>query len=150
MGKRGPKPIPPSERFHGRYIVSENTCWEWQGSRSPEGYGRIGTPIGPVYAHRVSYEIHHGPIPEGRVVDHICNNRCCVNPAHLQAITHRQNVLRGEAPNVLIHWTGHCSNGHDLSDPRHAYRRPDNGAVVCRTCNRERGRARYWAQRKVS
>ena len=95
-----------------------------------------------VYAHRFAYEIAYGPIPEGKVIDHICGLESCVNPRHLQAITQRQNVLRGQHPNVRLHHLGKCKKGHDLvpgnvsihqSKTHHGKKR-----VRCRRCQRER------------
>lgn len=76
-------------------------CWEWVGSRRA-GYGRmaVGRPAGlprdtVITAHRIAYEMLIGPIPEGLVIDHLCRNKSCVNPAHLEAVSQRENVLRG-------------------------------------------------------
>jgi hypothetical protein len=136
--------VPPSERFHDKYAVDAETgCWNWTAAVNNKGYGRIGAqcidgkPRGMVYAHRVSYEMHHGPIPDGLVIDHLCRNRRCVNPAHLEAVTYRENALRGEAPMVLVYLLNRCPRGHDMSD---AYVRPDNGKRQCRTCIKERGK----------
>ena len=140
MTKPGKKPTPASERFHGKYRVMESGCWEWTGSISTQGYGRISENNRPLYAHRVSYEMHKGPIPDGLVVDHICRVRSCVNPDHLQAITNSENLLSGTAPTVLLHWLKRCKQGHDMTDPRNVYVRPDNGRRACHECIRQRSR----------
>lgn len=155
MGKRGPKIRPPSERFHEHYEVNPATgCWDWTATVTDRGYGTIGETVAPgksrsIYAHRLSYEMHHGPIPAGLVVDHVCDNRRCVNPDHLQLLTSKQNILRSSAPEIRRRWLGQCIRGHDLNDPDNVYVRPDNGRKQCRECIRVRWREKA-AQRKAS
>lgn len=83
----------PEERFWAN-VIKGPTCWEWTGAqvgRANEKYGH--TRMG--MAHRVAYELLVGPIPKGLVLDHLCRNRLCVNPAHLEPVTQRTNILRG-------------------------------------------------------
>jgi len=94
-------------------------CWEWTASRNPQGYGKIGE--GPaagrtLYAHRVVWELTHGAIPSGYVIDHLCRNTSCCNPSHLEPVPPRVNSLRGDIPNVFLHLAGICKNGHELAD----------------------------------
>jgi hypothetical protein len=135
---------PPSERFHGKYEVDrESGCWLWTAYISNRGYGTIGLTVGPnksksIYAHRLSYEMHHGPIPDGLVVDHICNVRRCVNPEHLQLLTPLANIERSDHPIYERRRQNVCVRGHDLTDPVNVYIRPSNGRRMCRACFRVR------------
>lgn len=121
-------------------------CWEWQGSRMRSGYGQVymgrnrqGSPR-LVSAHRLSYEFFIGPVPEGLEIDHLCANKACVRPSHLEAVTHVVNVRRyfglppdREPPGPRLPRT-HCKRGHSLAD---AYV-SKHGSRNCRVCIRLR------------
>ena len=123
-------------------------CWEWQGSRTPDGYGRInsGGRGVPLPAHRVSYELHVGPIPEGFEIDHLCKNPGCVNPAHLEAVTHKENIRRGLSPAALNARKTHCVNGHEFTSENTKIERRGR---KCRTCANEVLRKNYQRQREM-
>src|SRR5258706_11387542 len=88
-------------------------CWPWLAYKKPEGYGhfRIGRDIKLV--HRISYEMLIGAIPEGLQLDHLCRIRSCVNPLHLEPVTNKENVLRGEGITAKQSRQTHCLRGHE-------------------------------------
>lgn len=91
--------VPLAVRLERHFIPEPNSgCWLWVGSVTGPGYGQISNPDRrgkPLLAHRVSYELHVGPIPEGFDLDHLCRVRCCINPRHLDPVTRRENLRRG-------------------------------------------------------
>jgi hypothetical protein len=111
-------------------------CWLWKGGLTGVGYGQFWNPPRAVGAHRFIYEMLVGPIPEGLHIDHLCRNRRCVNPAHLEAVEQGINTMRGRSPMMIAHLAGTCVAGHPASD---SYRRKSNGEVVyCRQCRADR------------
>jgi len=103
-------------------------CWLWLGFLDKWGYGRFGR----ILAHRIAFSALVGPIPEGLELDHLCGERQCVNPAHLEPVTHEENMRRRSATQT------HCKNGHEYS-AENTYLRP-NGRRDCRACIRHRVR----------
>lgn len=120
-------------------------CWIWTLKPTNWGYGRFivaeGSRSKQVLAHRFSYESQVGPVADGFELDHLCRNRRCVKPAHLEAVTHQVNVLRGESPAAIAARRPHCTNGHDWSDPAVFYVTPE-GIRQCRVCQRLNRRKR--------
>lgn len=115
-------------------------CWLWTGA-TVRGYGKLtrgGRGEGHVLAHRLSYELLIGPIPDGLQIDHLCRVRNCVNPDHLEAVTQLENIRR--APQVS---GAYCKHGHERT-PENTYVRKDRpGYRHCRVCAREAKRRRY-------
>lgn len=135
---------PPAEE---RFLAKVNkgvgdACWLWTGGVSDTGYGSFGDNGRTQSAHRWSYEHFVGPVPEGLDLDHLCRIRRCVNPTHLEAVTHRVNALRGDAPGIVAWRTNVCHRGHSLEDAYLAHRSDGRITRRCRTCRIERARAR--------
>lgn len=116
-------------------------CWLWVASCQPSGYGQIRRGKTTALAHRVAYELLVGPIGDGLDLDHLCRVRSCVNPAHLEPVTRRENARRGLRGVLLVA----CPKGHPYSD-QNTYICPD-GSRRCRTCHRIEMRRR---NRKVA
>lgn len=121
------------DRFISK-IRFTNTCWEWEGHVQPDGYGTFAIMSKKVPAHRISYLEFVGEIPEGLVLDHLCRNRRCVNPNHLEAVTQQVNLMRGQTMNVLNKDKTHCPKGHEYTDDNTYVRK--NGWRDCKTCKR--------------
>ena len=133
----------PRERLAERYVITESGCWQFTGFLNWAGYG-IFTLNGVKHpAHRAAYIILVGPVPKGLDLDHLCRNRACINPAHLEPVTRSENLRRGEAGGWQRNKT-HCVNGHAFTQ-ENTYIRPDGTGRECRTCQaaaHERYRAR--------
>ena len=126
--------------FEERYIPEPNSgCWLWIAGKSV-GYGHLMLKGVHMWAHRVSYERHIGPIPPGLEIDHLCRMRACVNPAHLEPVTRGTNILRGLSPSAINARKTHCPKGHQYDA---VY--PQRGRLGrrCTTCSRERDAQRY-------
>lgn len=122
-------------------------CWMWVGAATRQGYGQINVQGRMAYAHRVSYEMAVGPIPVGLQIDHLCRNRRCVNPDHLEPVTRRENILRGDGITARNARKTHCAKGHSFAgDNLYVY--PD-GNRGCRICDRAAGRM-YHRRRRTA
>ena len=122
-------------------VDKSGDCWQWLGGFDRHGYGRHWhTEQGDRRAHRLAYELVKGSIPDGLTLDHLCRNKWCVNPDHLEAVTAGVNVLRGDTPAARNAAKRECWAGHPF-DERNTHVRAD-GRRECRACMRDRMRAR--------
>jgi hypothetical protein len=110
--------------------IESGACRVWPLRLNAAGYGRY--KIGPVvaYAHRAAWELTNGPIPQGLTIDHLCRNRGCVNLAHLEVVTHAENIRRANT----IPPGGTCKRGHLMDDNPYRYKH----RRFCRKCRRLR------------
>lgn len=133
----------PRQRFMARVEHPHwQLCWRWLGSRSADGYGRFSlTARKRVYAHRWLYELVRGPLPPGLQLDHLCHNRSCVNPAHLEPVTARENTLRGRGVAALHARKTRCARGHAFTPTNTIRYGPGRRWRDCRQCRLERARA---------
>lgn len=125
-------------------VQKSDGCWSWSGANNGNGYGRFYSEGTRIYAHRVAYEALVGTVPAGMELDHLCRNRGCVNPAHLEPVTHRENTLRGHTVAAVKARQTHCVHGHQF-DAANTLTLHD-GTRRCRPCSRRR-KAAYRAAR---
>ena len=137
------KPTAPEVRFF-RFVAEDGECWRWTGTKN-RGYGHFRTLDGRIYAHRWAYEFFVGPIPDGLTIDHLCRNRACVNPDHLEPVPMRVNVHRSEAVSVQFVGITECKYGHEFTEAN-TIRVPKGRK--CRACANRRTAA-YRARKKA-
>ncbi|MEU8682932.1 HNH endonuclease signature motif containing protein [Streptomyces sp. NPDC048611] len=140
VNKQGP--MPPQ-------AIAPGLCWEWTGSKTPGGYGQFWVKPRLVVSHRFAYEQVLGPIPDGLQLDHLCRNRACVNPQHLEPVTQQVNIWRGFSIATANRLKTHCPHGHPYS-AENTYIHPKNNGRICRACARERSRKNHQRKRNSS
>jgi hypothetical protein len=130
-------------RFETKLTEGPGGCWLFTGYIKPNGYGQFYPRKGlPTLSHRWSYEYHVDPIPDGLVIDHLCRVRHCVNPAHLEAVDQRTNVLRGVSVVARRAAATACIHGHPFTEANTYI--TTKGGRGCRECGRRADRERYW------
>jgi hypothetical protein len=129
-----------ADRFWSKVQKSDDGCWEWLAAVSNHGYGVFCVRRGlATSAHRVAYELMVGAIPDGHVLDHMCNNTRCVRPDHLRPVRQRENVLRAASIPAANAAKTHCPKGH----PYTGFRKSRYGVSrICRVCINALQRAR--------
>lgn len=120
--------------------VTESGCWLWVGWVRPDGYGELHYRGLRDYAHRIAYRLFKSDIPPSMQVDHLCRVRCCVNPDHLQAVTQRENILRGYSAPSLNAKRTHCIRGHELLGENLTKIATRPRGRICVACRRRRDR----------
>jgi hypothetical protein len=115
--------------YYGHIQVGPD-CWQWEGRKSEAGYGFYSGRL----AHRVMYALTVGDLIPGLTIDHRCGNPSCVNPAHLEQVTYRVNILRGNTLAAANAAKTHCYRGHPF-DELNTFRSPQ-GKRRCRACQR--------------
>jgi hypothetical protein len=123
------------QRFRSKFIVDENGCWIWQAGKR-DGYGRYHFNDQWIQAHRYAYEKLRDKVPDGMLLDHLCRNRPCVNPDHLEVVTLQENINRGQSPFILNKRKTHCKHGHEFNKENTAIGK--NGYRKCIPCHRRR------------
>lgn len=136
QGRTGPLPKTSIERFASKVALQDDGRLIWLGGTTRGGYGTFDAETGhsaqkKAMSHRWIFEYHGGHIPEGHDIDHLCRNRACVHPDHLEPVTRAENIRRAAAIKT------HCPSGHAYT-PENTYVRPGTVHRKCRTCARER------------
>ena len=130
-------------------VMRNGECWEWSGLKDVHGYGRITITGTSNKAHRWFYEYFVDAIATGLTIDHLCRNRACVAPYHLEAVTLSENARRAQASKVIGAHKGVCTHGHDMTAESAYVRKNSNGHTVheCRQCMREQNNRAYRKRR---
>jgi hypothetical protein len=133
----------PEARFFAKLPrpLAKGKCWVWKGALTDRGYASFWISGSVGYAHRFAYENFVGVIPADKQLDHLCRNRACVNPRHLEIVTRKVNILRGQSGSAVNARKTHCIRGHALTGAN-LYVTP-LGKRQCRKCRSKARRKLY-------
>ena len=123
------------QRIMRLVAVTNSGCWQWTGAINRHGYGKLTVNAKTAQAHRVSYELFRGAIPNGLSIDHLCRNRACANPAHMEPVETRTNTLRGISHVAARAIQTHCKHGHEFTAENTYLWRTSR---ICKACAKER------------
>jgi hypothetical protein len=123
-------------RFWNKVTKKENGCWIWIAAINNHGYGVFRLNHKNMLAHRIAYELIKGKIPDGLTLDHLCKNPPCVNPDHLESVTLKENILRGESVSAKKAQQTHCKHDHLLIQENCYPKAWAKGMRVCKICSR--------------
>lgn len=139
---RGPRRVGPMDRrLLDDRRITESGCWEFTGEVAWNGYGMLSEQGRRRVTHRIAYELWVGPIPEGLQLDHLCRNRACFNPDHLEPVTRQENIRRGVGIPVINAAKTHCPKGHPYNEANTRVTKLNQRK--CRECDRERHHRYY-------
>lgn len=126
------------ERFLEKIVIFENGCWNWEACKNQYGYGLIKIKKVSTLSHRFIYEYYYGQLCPDLEIDHLCRNRACCNPLHLDQVTHKVNLLRGDTINAINARKTHCPQGHKYTS-ENTYIDYKN-ARRCKICRKEQSK----------
>lgn len=138
---------------HSEELFKGTPCWLWQGSKSKAGYGTVSISKKIMYTHRVFFELLKGSIEKGLVIDHLCRNRSCCNPDHLESVTQKVNIQRGDTGIAGGSVMGarnaartHCKYGHEFNEDNTYYTAANPKIRYCKLCRKRNYNA--WKQKQ--
>lgn len=135
---------PAAERFLKHVKPGPDGCLLWTGAKI-KGYGHFMADGKFMLAHRWNYELHKGPIPEGLVLDHLCRTPACVNPDHLEAVSQRENIMRGTGYSARHARLTHCPKDHPYDETNTNFTK---WGRICRTCRKDYMRRLYLSKKQ--
>lgn len=141
---KGFKPIlfsTPMKRLMSKIIISETGCWNFTGYLNSKGYGKFSLNGKVLLAHTASFMIHGGIRADGYSIDHLCKNRKCVNPKHLELVLHKTNLERGNTLSSINKNKNYCNNGHEFNEVNTIFQK--NNKRRCRICDLEWRKINY-------
>ena len=131
-----------AKRYEDGEFADLSACWTWAGATFGNGYGHRQWDGKVRAVHRIAYMLAVGPIPAGLQIDHLCRTLLCFNPNHLEAVTQRENILRGYAPTAINARKTHCKRGHELTEENIYRQKSQPTWRMCDKCRRALGRAK--------
>lgn len=131
------------------FMVPESTCWFWTGYHDRDGYAMSSINDVPLAAYRMAYKLFVGELTKGMCLDHICRQRGCVNPKHMEEVTSKENTRRSPiAPAAINAQKTHCPRGHELTEGNIVTSMKGRNCLICNRVKDAERKRRYRAERK--